>query len=396
MGKSKSGGTRSFIRGRVGSDVYSIGLDGKGKKQQVVRSIAEQVSNPRTSSQMFGRMLMTTVMQSLSSMKPVIDHAFDGVVAGQPSLSEFIRVNYALLKADAQAHPSTDNVFGLNMYQERGAKPGPYIISAGNAQVPAALAVNAAGVATITTGADSLTVAAVLAALGMTTDEYFTIVGFDSNNEFQYGRVRVSPDANPETVITAGNISTVFMTDASCEFAFAVNGTNIDITTGISVSNAIIISKKTANGYIHNDAQLSEPNDPQYTADVALATYPIGQSRYLNGGDINGEQGGGTPDPVSVASMTVDGVAKTAPADLDYAGASGKTFAGTIANAVSGVTYDIKKSTSSVSLMNPTQFTSVNNGAWSQALPTISSECSYWLVGSDGTQIQLLSIFSGD
>lgn len=396
MGKSKSGGTRSFIRGRVGSDVYSIGLDGKGKKQQVVRSIAEQVANPRTSSQMFGRMIMTTVMQALSSMKPVVDHAFDGVVAGQPSLSEFIRRNYSLIKADAIANPSENNVFGLNMYQERGAKPGAYIVAAGNAVLPEALTIASSGVITIATDAESLTVAAVLAALNMTTEEYFTAVGFDNNGDFQFGRVRVSPDANLETVITAGNISTVFMTDSSCEFVFAVSGANITITTGLSKSNALIISKKTTSGYIHNDAQLSNPTAPDYTADIALATYPIGQSRFLNGGDINGEQGGGTIEPVSVASMSVGGTAKTAPADLDYAAASGKTFAGSLAHAVSGVTYDIKKSNNSVSLVSPSQFASVANGAWSQALPNISSDCSYWLVGSDGTQICLLRIASGD
>ena len=62
MAKSKNGGTRAMIRGRVGSDVYSIGKDGKGARQQVVRSLAEQVANPRTQAQMFNRMIMSTVM----------------------------------------------------------------------------------------------------------------------------------------------------------------------------------------------------------------------------------------------------------------------------------------------------------------------------------------------
>lgn len=48
MAKSKSGGTRAYIRGRVGADVYSIGKTANGKKQQVVRSLAETVANPQT------------------------------------------------------------------------------------------------------------------------------------------------------------------------------------------------------------------------------------------------------------------------------------------------------------------------------------------------------------
>ena len=114
MAKSKNGGTRSFIRGRIGSDVYSVGKDGKGARQQVVRSLAEQVANPRSSAQMFGRMVMSTVMQTVSALKPIIDHSFDGVATGQPSISEFIRRNYALVKADAEAHPASGNQFGLN------------------------------------------------------------------------------------------------------------------------------------------------------------------------------------------------------------------------------------------------------------------------------------------
>lgn len=129
MAKSKSGGTRSYIRGKIGADVYSIGKDGKGNRQQVVRSLAEQVSNPQTESQMFGRMIMSTVMQAVSAFRTIIDHSFDGLPAGQPSISEFIRRNYALIRTDALAHPSSSNTFGLVKYQQKGIKAGPYIIS---------------------------------------------------------------------------------------------------------------------------------------------------------------------------------------------------------------------------------------------------------------------------
>ena len=139
MAKSKSGGTRSYIRGRIGSDVYSIGRDGKGSRQQVVRSLAEQVSNPRSQSQMFGRMIMSTVMQAVSGLAPIIDHSFDGVAKGQPSISEFIRRNYALVKADAVAHAATGNSFELSKFQEKGCKVGYYAISTGTVVKPAAV-----------------------------------------------------------------------------------------------------------------------------------------------------------------------------------------------------------------------------------------------------------------
>ena len=91
MAKSKNGGTRAYIRGRIGSDVYSVGKTSDGKKQQVVRSLAESVANPRTASQMFGRMVMSTVMQAVSGFKPIIDHSLMAYPLASPqSVSLFV------------------------------------------------------------------------------------------------------------------------------------------------------------------------------------------------------------------------------------------------------------------------------------------------------------------
>ena len=146
--------------------MYSIGKNAKGKKQQVVRSLAETVANPQTIAQMRGRMIMSTIMQAQSALKPIIDHSFDNVVGVQPNLSEFIRRNYALIKADVAANPSSGNAFGLNAYQEKGVKQGAYIISDGKAAVPAAVSLDkAAGVITIALAAGAMTMAGLKAAL---------------------------------------------------------------------------------------------------------------------------------------------------------------------------------------------------------------------------------------
>lgn len=338
MAKSKSGGTRSYIRGRVGADVYSIGKDAKGKKQQVVRSLAETVANPRTAAQMAGRMIMTTVMQALSAMKPIIDHSFDNVAAGQPSLSEFIARNYALVKADIAQHPDSGNIFGLNLYQEKGAKAGAWVIAAGSAVLPAALIIDAAGVATIAVSGDALTVAALKSSLGLSTEEYFTLVGFEADGDFGYVRVRINPNAADDTVITSANVSTMFAIDGNITPAFAVAGTSISVTTGFSACNAIIVSRKTTSGYIHNDAQLSTPSNPEYTAGVALPTYPKGSQRFLNGGAVAGESEV-IPDQdddsvtLKATALTVAGESKTIGGMEDFgtypaSKAIGLTFSG--------------------------------------------------------------------
>lgn len=298
MGKSKNGGTRSMLRGRVGSDVYSVGKDSAGKRQQVVRSLAESVANPQTTAQMKGRAIMSTVMQAVSALAQIIDHSFDNVPAGQPNVSEFIRRNYALIKADVAANPSTSNTFGIVKFGEKGAKQGVYVIAAGSAYLPAAL-VNADTKATLTVAGDSLTVANIKSALGLGSDEYFTIVGLTTAGAAEIARFRIGSTLADDTVVTSSNIADLFAIEANCTPVVAVNGMAIEINLPNAQGNSAIIISKFENGaYKHNDATLLAVASPSYTFDVAIETYPVGEARLLNGGNFNGgEHGGVTPTP---------------------------------------------------------------------------------------------------
>ena len=298
MGKSKNGGTRSMLRGRVGSDVYSVGKDALGKRQQVVRSLAETVANPQTAAQMKGRAIMSTVMQAVSALSQIIDHSFDNVPAGQPNVSEFIKRNYALIKADVAANPSSNNTFGIVVYGEKGAKQGQYVISDGKAVLPTAL-VNAATKATLTVSGESLTVAAIKSAIGLGTDEYITLVGLTASGAAEIARFRMGSTLSDETVVSSSNIADLFAIEANCTPEVAVNGMAIEINLPNGQANsAIIISKLVSGVYEHNKATLLAVSAPANTFDVAIATYPIGEARLLNGGNFNGgESGGVTPSP---------------------------------------------------------------------------------------------------
>lgn len=323
MAKSKSGGTRTYIRGRVGSDVYSIGRDAKGKKQQVVRSLAESVANPQTQSQMRGRMIMSTIAQALSVLRPIIDHSFDNVVGSRANLAEFVSRNYSLIKADVAAHPSTGNKFGLNAYQEKGAKQGCYVISDGQATIPSALVLTkATGIIAITLPSDNITIGGLKAALGMTSEEYFTLVGLTTNGEANYERFRVNPSLSDETAIAAGNIGDVFAIEGNVAATIAIASNVISITlAAVAGDCAVIVSKKVSGKYIHNEATLGDGSNFAAPADTALPTYPVGAQNYLNGGDIfgqsesfnPGDEPSPTPSPTqsAIASATVNGASLT-------------------------------------------------------------------------------------
>lgn len=288
MAKSKSGGTRSYIRGRVGADVYSIGKDAKGNKQQVVRSLAETVSNPQTIAQMTGRMIMSTVMQSVSAMSAIIDHSFDNVPNGQPNISEFIRRNYALIKADVAANPASGNAFGLNEFNEKGEKIGAYVISSGAANLPTAIDINALGAGgTITLAATAVTVAGLKAATGMGADDYLTMAGYDANGVFQFVRLRINQSLADSTEISSSNIANVFTLEGTVAPTISIASNVITVLLDASQKGgAWIISKKANSGYEHNEAVLATVADPSAPADTALPTYPVGSQRFLNGGEL--------------------------------------------------------------------------------------------------------------
>lgn len=288
MAKSKVGGTRAYIRGRIGSDVYSIGKTAAGKKQQVVRSLAEQVKNPQTLAQMRGRMIMSTVMQGVSAMAMIIDHSFDAYPAGQPNISAFIKENYGLIKEDVAAHPSTGNIFGLNKYQEKGIKLGAWVISKGQAAgLPAAAAVLSATALTISMSTDA-TVGGLKTVLNLGNEDYFTLCAIPNAGQFVYVRVNINKSLADTEVVSDIDINDLFEFDGNVAVTPSLNGYTITLTPAVfGANNGIIVSRKESGAYKHSTCVLAAPTSPAWTADVALATYPEGAQRFLNGGDEN-------------------------------------------------------------------------------------------------------------
>lgn len=291
MAKSKSGGTRSYIRGKIGADVYSIGKNGKGDKQQVVRSLAEVVSNPQTEAQMKGRMIMSSVMQAVSALSPIIDHSFDGRPTGQPNISEFISRNYALVKTDVQAHPTSGNTFGLNKYQEKGAKGGAYIISKGVVPTPTAFTTALSdGVATLTIalGGANKKVSDFLALSGLQKGDYFTLVGIRQGGAgLAYARIHILETANDDTVIADASLDSIFSVETNVSFYKGVDDNDLKFQFQVlSFSAGTILSRKNNAGWEHNTCTMAYAAGLDWVATDALPTYPQGTSRFLNGGDI--------------------------------------------------------------------------------------------------------------
>lgn len=288
MAKSKNGGSRAFIRGRIGSDVYSVGKNGSGQRQQVVRSLAVQVSNPRTSSQMFGRMVMSTVMQAVSAFAPVIDHSFDGVAKGQPSISEFIRRNYQLIKADAIANPSSGQHFDLVKYQEKHVQGGDYVISDGQAPAPVGFTQTDEELQIALT-AETLTVGGLKAKFAQFDGGFLTAIWVDGETGAHYIRIKVTTDLADDTAITSQNVGSLFSLESNTACIAILSTNTIKIYPTGSMYHAaygLISSVPENGGWKHSYCKLTNGGTQYRTADLILPTYPVGEDQFLNGGEL--------------------------------------------------------------------------------------------------------------
>lgn len=300
MAKSKSGGTRAMIRGRVGNDVYSIGLNGAGKKQQVVRSLAEVVANPQTTAQMKGRMIMSTLMQAVSVLRPIIDHSFDGIAAGQPSISEFIKRNYKLIKDDVAAHPASSNNFGLVPYQQKGMQPGKYVISEGEAQFPTGWELNTPrNSAMIPVGATP-TYGTLKTGWNLAEGEYYTTYAIDwiDLNDKSKGvkllmaRLSLKSGLTDSTSLTDQNAAAAFNIEGNTIPTFEVSDGQLSIKIDIDSDSSFyglrygIITRIQDGKKIHSSSYLVSAGDANSASDQVLPTYPTGSQMFLNGGEI--------------------------------------------------------------------------------------------------------------
>ena len=401
MAKGKSGGTRSFLRGRVASDVYSIGKDAKGNKQQIVRSLAESVANPQTLAQMRGRMIMSTVMQAVSSMAMIIDHSFDNVPAGQPNVSEFIRRNYALVKADVAAHPASGNAFGLNKYGEKGIKQGAYVVAGGSAADIAGVTLNGANKTLVIALSAGATIADLRIALGIGVEDYFTAVCVTADGKFLYSRFHVSQSLPSATVISADNIASVITIDGNVGVTLAFASNSITATFADFSANAgIIVSRKENATYKHNDVVLVAPAAPTFTSDDALPTYPTGSQRFLNGG---GEEAGPfspepSVEPIALSNIKYGTKAVTIGGSV-YFDEDGNNKAITLdaANIAANGGAKVQLSTNAVSLENATDVITLTDGTNTINARTWSDNNSLWLVPNSGKPSRLIAFHqSGD
>jgi len=128
---SKGNMLLGHARGKVGSLVFS-----RSNGQQIVRARAEVVRNPQTDAQVIQRIFLNTIAQAYSRMSAIVDHSFEGVKAGQDSMSFFMKKNLEAIRAKvANAGDLNTQQVYVTPINESYLATNDYIVSKGSLPV---------------------------------------------------------------------------------------------------------------------------------------------------------------------------------------------------------------------------------------------------------------------
>ena len=285
---AKSIGYFGLRRGSTKSHTFSV-VGGK----QITKDRVEGGKNPRTLGQMRQRCIAATCTQAYSAMKSICDHSFEGFSAGNDCMNEFKNLNMSLLRQSVQYD---NGFFGFNKWGEKGMMRGAYILSNGTLASPlpnlAMLSVDVAnrqGVIDIAYGqnlsdiidefnmrqfGDIVTVCVAYpkqdGSYGFGALRFTYKQGEDVEHSFDFDACGDITAASFS--YAAGKITATFRTDHNWD----------ENATADLVYLAAIASQKRNGKWYRSKAQF-DVQDATPSYDEAIATYPVGQERFMNG-----------------------------------------------------------------------------------------------------------------
>lgn len=291
---ARSASYHGLRRGSTKSHTYSV-FDGK----QITKDRVEGGKDPRTPAQLSQRCLVSTAGAAYGAMKSIVDHSFEGVTAGLHCMREFQSANLKQLQICREEGNAT---FGFNRYKEHGTHAGSYIVSKGSLATPLVDAsvdsVNVAGkkVTLSLVETDNGTVDEVADAMGCRYfDDMCTVALLypKSNGTYGFGAFRFTYKSGA-TVLESFSLDVVGdIVGATASFAANTLTVEVrvdhDMDEGASTANTYmtaITSRKVNGKWLRSNAQFNV-TDATPTFETAIATYPVGQARFLNGGSMN-------------------------------------------------------------------------------------------------------------
>ena len=322
-------------RGKVGSLVFS-----RSNGKQVVRANADVVKNPQTEKQMIQRIIMATVAQAYSRFQPICDHSFEGLQAGQQTMSAFVSANLKLMReniaAAVAANQSFDDIKAFTPVGSNEYASNAYIIAKG--KLPEVIASFTGSTRAKVAGIAANTYAAVISALGLQRGDQLTCVttqgASGANITVHYARVILDP---MNTDGSEAELSVPFIADGAINLPNSRNEGNFNVLefadsaiawnfSAQSVTGAaVIVSRQNADGTWKRSNAVLQVNDPGIIYERSLqecldlvksGSIDTLSSMYLNNagtGRLANTQYEVPVEEVSVSDITVNGSSVSVP-----------------------------------------------------------------------------------
>lgn len=305
-------------RGKVGSLVFS-----RSNGQQITRSRAEVVKNPQTDAQMVQRILLNTVAQAYSKMSPIVDHSFEGIPAGQKSMSYFMKRNLEQLRTAVSENgdlsinppfvsPIGSNVLAVNTYE----------VAKGSLPVVDPREVTGIG---IFTGVTTNTYAGVINKFGLQRGDQLTVIIVEEDSKglliFKYARIILDP-RNEDGSEAA--LSTAFFTGSEVTKPNPKNENNgivfglyeSEITfqaSDLCAGGALIVSRQKADGtWMRSNSRLVVSEDGYvngWSVQEALDDFKSGSIEIINPRYLNNAGKGGAATTQEIPAFTINATA---------------------------------------------------------------------------------------
>lgn len=289
--------SKSFFGLRKGSTkslTFSV-YNGK----QVTKDRVTQVKNPRSSLQMKQRAIMATAMRAYSAMKEICDHSNENLSYGQKTMNWFVSKNANLLRKAAP---------GISLSVKDGfAVPNAYIISEGSLSCPQFVKAENSFEISVRREASPTKLSELWSCLGApNVGDMVTLLVLQQetplgNSAFYWVRFKHLEGDDMKEITLGGQSAekSIFSLIANSNFEtnidnfsdedLAINVYYADSYTFITLpmpnsSAGLIASRKTDTGWLRSTSYMTVTATPNYEA--ALATFPTGDEKILNGGNV--------------------------------------------------------------------------------------------------------------
>lgn len=296
---AKSSSYFGLRTGSTKSHTFQV-LGGK----QITKDRVEYVKNPRTLGQMIQRMFLATIGKAYGEMKSICDHSFEDVTAGMDCMRAFQTAN---LKAIRIAQEYGDDSFGFAKFGEDKVVAGSYILSKGSLddcapdmEVRSVLSANRLITIDVALGSNLAEIIEALQMKNFGDMATICVMYPKADGGYRFGAARLTFKQGADVagsfdISFEGALRGASMLYADNKLAVVMNAST-DLKVGTVATNiaiAAIASRKSNGKWLRSNARFDMTGcTPSYAE--AIATYPVGQERFLNG---EGSTSGDTPAP---------------------------------------------------------------------------------------------------